>query len=166
MIFKLRVIFTVVIVFISCNATAANVPVKNWQQLRNMLDTLPAIDDSGFVKFDKVEVEAAYPGGDKAWIQFLVQNLDAGIAAKKRAPVGAYTVIIQFIVNKDGTISDFAPLTNHGYGMEDEVIKVLKKSPNWKPAKQNGKTVRAYRKQPVTFQVSEEEKKKKHNKDD
>jgi Gram-negative bacterial TonB protein C-terminal len=161
---KLKIIAIMVYAFFLMSINAAAVTICPSQTF--LQDTLPAIDDSGFVKFDKVEVEAAYPGGDKAWIQFLVQNLDAGIAAKKRAPVGAYTVIVQFIVNKDGTISDITSLTNHGYGMEAEVIKVLKKSPNWKPAKQNGKTVRAYRKQPVTFQVSEEEKKKKRGKDD
>ncbi len=118
------------------------------------------------IVFEKVEIEASYPGGDKAWIRFLQLNLDAGVPAKKKAPVGVYTVVIQFVVDKDGNVSDIKPLTKHGYGMEEEVVSVLKKSTRWKPAVQDGRKVRAYRKQPVTFQVSEEEKKKKRTKDD
>jgi protein TonB len=44
--------------------------------------------------------------------------------------------------------------------MEDEVIRVLKLSPRWKPASQNGRFVKAYRKQPVTFVIEEKGKKR------
>ncbi|MBC7873898.1 MAG: energy transducer TonB, partial [Ferruginibacter sp.] len=44
----------------------------------------------------------------------------------------------------------------HGYGMEEEAIKVIKKGPKWEPAVQNGRQVKAYRKQPITFQVTGE----------
>ncbi len=152
--------------FISLNTSAATTLHKgNWPEIKNRRDTVPE-DDTAIKIFQKVEVEASYPGGDKAWINFLIQNVNAGIAAKKKAPAGAYTVIVQFVVDKDGAVSDITPLTNHGFGMEEEVVKVLKKSPRWKPAIQDGRKVRAYRKQPVTFQVSEEEKKKKRSKDD
>jgi hypothetical protein len=50
-------------------------------------------------------------------------------------------------------ITDIKQLTNHGFGMEDEVIRVISKGPKWNPAIQNGKQVKAYRRQPVTFQV-------------
>jgi hypothetical protein len=74
------------------------------------------------------------------------------------ANAGTYTVIAQFIVHKDGSISDLKTLTNHGHGMEDEVLRVMKKSPNWIPAMQNGHKVAAYRKQPVTFVIAEDPK--------
>ncbi|MEQ1678624.1 MAG: energy transducer TonB, partial [Chitinophagaceae bacterium] len=47
-------------------------------------------------------------------------------------------------------------LTNHGYGMEEEAMRVIKKGPKWTPAVQNGRQVKAYRKQPITFQVQGE----------
>ena len=47
-------------------------------------------------------------------------------------------------------------MTNFGYGMEQEVIRIMKKSPMWTPASQNDKTVKAYRKQPVTFVLEDE----------
>jgi protein TonB len=45
--------------------------------------------------------------------------------------------------------------------MEEEVMRVIKRGPKWIPASQNGRLVKAYRKQPVTFVVMEENKKKK-----
>lgn len=64
-------------------------------------------------------------------------------------------VVVQFIVDQKGTLSDIKALTAHGYGMEQEVIRVLKKSPKWLPAQVNGRKVKAYRKQPITFAVSD-----------
>ncbi len=125
-------------------------------------DTVPdtASDEKLFVK---VDIEASYPGGDNAWRRFLEQNLDAAVPVRKKAPAGYYTVIIQFVVDKTGNVSDIKPLTNHGYGMEDEVIRLLKKSPRWKPASQDSRPVKAYRKQPVTFMVIEEKRKNRRD---
>lgn len=103
--------------------------------------------------FERVEVEASYPGGISEWIKFLQHNLRADVPVNKNAPIGKYTIIMQFVVNKEGTITDIKPLTKFGYGMEEEVTRILKKSGKWNPAIQNGKQVNAYRKQPVTFQV-------------
>lgn len=102
-----------------------------------------------------VEFEATFQGGDVAWKKFLELNLKGDVAAQRGAPAGIYTVWIQFVVDKEGNISDIKPLTNWGYGMEAEVIRLLKKSPKWTPATQNGRPVKAYRKQPVTFQIEE-----------
>lgn len=126
-------------------------------------DSVRADDDAEV--FEKVEVEASFPGGDNAWRRFLEQNLNADVPANRKAPVGAYTVIIQFVVDKEGKISGILPLTGHGFGMEEEVIRILRKAPRWKPAIQDGRNVKAYRKQPVTFMVMEEEKKKRKNRD-
>jgi hypothetical protein len=102
--------------------------------------------------FTKTEVEPKFNGD---WPAFLMKNLNAKIPAINKAPNGTYTVIVQFIVNVDGTLSDMKALTEHGHGMEDEVFRVLKVSPNWLPAVQNGKKVRVYHKQPITFVVTE-----------
>ena len=111
--------------------------------------------------FDKVDVEAKFPGGDAAWRQYLTRTLNAATPVDNGAPAGTYTVMVQFIVSKDGSISDVKALTNHGYGMEKEVIRVIQRGPKWHPAMQDGRQVRAYRKQPVTFMVIDERKKNK-----
>ena len=100
-----------------------------------------------------IEKEAEYPGGHAEWMKFLFKNLKGNIATKKGAPVGSYTVVIRFVVGKEGEIEDITPETNNGFGMEEEVIRVLKKASKWMPATLNGKPLRAYRRQPVTFEV-------------
>ncbi len=106
--------------------------------------------------FTKVENEAEFPGGDGAWRRYLEKNLNANTPVDNGAPEGTYQVIIQFIVSKDGNISDVKALTDHGYGMEAEALKIIKKGPAWKAALQNGRNVNAYRKQPITFLVQEQ----------
>lgn len=120
------------------------------------------------VIFEKPEIEAAFPGGDVIWRKYLERTLNGQIPTDKKAPAGSYTVVVQFKVDKEGKISDVKALTNHGYGMEQEVIRVISMGPKWLPAIQNGRQVVAYRKQPVTFLViknDEPEKKKKKKKD-
>lgn len=106
--------------------------------------------------FEKVEIEATFPGGDAAWKRYLERNLSNFNPADNGAPAGTYTVYVQFVVDKEGAISDVRALTNYGYGMEDQAVKVIKKGPPWTAAIQNGRKVKAYRKQPITFVVQEE----------
>ncbi|MFT4094022.1 MAG: energy transducer TonB, partial [Niabella sp.] len=103
--------------------------------------------------FTKVEVDATYPGN---WRSFLERNLSGEVPVDNGAPPGNYTVIVQFIVDVAGNVSDVKALSNVGYGMEAEAMRVIKKSGKWKPAIQNGREVKAYRKQPITFQVMEQ----------
>lgn len=101
--------------------------------------------------FDKVDIEARFPGDMTGWRRFLEKNLNANVPADNGAPCGMYTVFVQFVVDKLGNVSDIKALTSNGYGMEEEVVKVIKRSGAWTPASQNGRPVKAYRKQPVTF---------------
>jgi hypothetical protein len=134
----------------------AAVPAKTKAQSDTL--TVPGYSDSTDNKiFEKVETEASFPGGDAGWRKYLETNLDANTPVDNGAPMGKYTVYVQFIVNKDGSISDLKPLTNLGYGLEAEVIRIITKGPRWLPAIQNGHQVRAYRKQPVTFVVTTDE---------
>jgi hypothetical protein len=112
--------------------------------------------DTAMGIFEKVDVEASFPGGVKAWRTFLERNLNASAPVDNGAPSGQYLIFVQFIVNKDGSVSNIKPLTRLGYGMEEEVVRIIGKSGSWIPAMQNGKPVKAYRKQPVTFMTSEE----------
>ena len=103
--------------------------------------------------FEQVEKPAEFPGGIEAWRRYLERNLDASIPAKNGAAPGTYTVTTQFIVHEDGSLSDIKALTSHGYDMEGEVIRILKRGPRWVPAEQNGHKVTSYRRQPVTFVI-------------
>lgn len=99
---------------------------------------------------------AEFPGSDNSWQRYLEKNLDANVPVRMNAPAGVYQVKVRFIVSTDGTLEDITPLTSHGYGMENEVIRILKNGPKWTPALRQGRNVRSYRIQPVTFVVQEE----------
>lgn len=100
------------------------------------------------------EREASFPGGEEGWRRFLERKLNEYTPINKGAPPGNYTVLVRFVVNKDGSIEDVKALTNRGYGTEDEVVHLIKKGPKWIPAMRFGQPVKAYRTQPVIFVVS------------
>ncbi len=146
----------------------AKIDVVNQEGIKDLNIQVPVVPDQGKqiveVKkeddenkiFDKVEIEASFPGGDSKWRQYLERNANGQVATDNGAPEGTYTTVVQFVVDKEGNISDVRSLTNHGYGMEEEAMRVIKKGPKWNPAVQNGRQVKAYRKQPITFQVQGE----------
>ena len=105
--------------------------------------------------FTKVEVEAAFPGGEEAWRNYLRKTLNNNTPVDFGAPGGKYTVVVKFVVSKDGSLSDITCENDPGFGMCEEAIRVIKKTKNWTPAIQNGRNVNAYRRQPVTWLVEE-----------
>ncbi|MGH2553615.1 MAG: energy transducer TonB [Chitinophagaceae bacterium] len=144
------------------------IDIKNQEGIKDDKIATPVVIDEGKqiveVKkdedenriFDKVEIEASFPGGDGKWRQYLERNCNGQVATDNGAPEGTYTTMVQFVVDKEGNISDVKALTNHGYGMEQEAMRVIQKGPKWSPAIQNGRQVKAYRRQPITFQVQGE----------
>lgn len=118
---------------------------------------LKEYDSTGNVKtdsvFDRTLEEAAFSGGDEGWRRFLYKNIDIDIASKNKAPNGNHTAIIRFVVNTDGSVIDVTAESDPGYGVAAEVIRVIKLSGKWKPAKKYGKYIKSYRRQPMTFAV-------------
>lgn len=125
---------------------------KNFAQEKVIADTA----DMDTTIFKKVEIEAGFPGGTPAWQKFLERNLNGQVPSDKGASTGLYRVLVQFVVSKEGFVSEVKPLTSLGYGMEQEVVRAIKKSGVWIPAQQSGRFVKAYRTQPVVFMVSAE----------
>ena len=108
------------------------------------------------LKIEQASDEPSFRGGQIQWRKYLEKQLNANIPVDNGAPEGIYTVEIQFDVNVNGFISNVQALTNHGFGMEEEVIELIKKGPKWIPAEQNGEKINATKKQPVTFVVSKD----------
>ncbi len=104
--------------------------------------------------FSRELTSAEFPGGSAGWTKYLRNNLNANTPVDNNAPPGTYTVIIKFTVKKDGSIVDLLQETNHRYGMEQEVMRIIKKGPNWLPAVQFGQKVDCIKRQPATFVVS------------
>ena len=110
--------------------------------------------DSIIVKGSNVEVEPQFDKGVSSWAKFLKKHLDYDTPRFNEAPSGIYKVIIKFTIFADGHLGNFTRLTRFGYGMEDEVIRVLKKSPKWKPYVKNNLPIDSEKTQTVTFTVS------------
>jgi protein TonB len=97
----------------------------------------------------KVEIPSEYPGGLAAWQRFLNRNLRPNDELEG-------TVEVQFIVDKDGNVSEVQALT----GPEElrrEAERVIKKSGKWTPAIQNGHQVKSLKKQPIIFRLEAQE---------
>ena len=137
-------IFLICLIVLSqkCISQQVNDSLKNKDTLKNQSKGLPV---------ERIETEAEFPGGQKKWVRFLEKNIDVNIPDKNGAPKGVYLIKARFIVSKDGSIQSVSASTHFGYGMEEELIRVIKKSPNWIPASQNGRIVNAYRQQSITF---------------
>jgi hypothetical protein len=102
--------------------------------------------------------EAEFPGGNEGWNAFVIQNFNAKVPIRNRAPVGVYKIIISFVVSETGKVIDIKPQTNFGYGMEEEAMRVIRKSPRWSPLILLGEAKKAFRIQPFSFAVTEEKR--------
>jgi protein TonB len=102
--------------------------------------------------FTKVEIESAYPGGSAAWLRYLNKNLRFPDEAVNNEISG--TVVVQFIVDKEGIVSDVEAISGpESGGLREEAARVIKKSGKWTPAIQNGRQVKSYKKQPIVFKM-------------
>ncbi len=95
------------------------------------------VDDNTVYNSAGVEVQAGFPGGKDKWAAFLRNNFvspdEPGLNGK---------VVVSFVVEKDGSLTDIKVLKDLGYGTGKEAERVLRKGPKWNPAVQNGKNVR------------------------
>lgn len=62
-------------------------------------------------------------------------------------------VIVQFVVEKDGSISNASVIRKAGWGMDEEALRVVNNMPTWKPGKQNGKPIRVKYNLPLNFKL-------------
>ncbi len=97
---------------------------------------------------DFAEVMPTYPGGMDALRKFLQRNLNNPEEMEEGEQV---SVQIKFVVDYDGKLQSFVTVKDGGDQFNKEVIRVLKKMPNWVPGKSNGRNVSVYFTIPVKF---------------
>ena len=100
----------------------------------------------------KDEREAQFKSGKNEWVKYLQANLKTDVAVRS---VKGGTVRVLFIINTDGQVSNTKLKKSVEFVLDEEALRVFRNSPPWIPAFQNGKTVRAYRLQPITFFVTQ-----------
>jgi len=107
-------------------------------------------DTAGNIIFTKVEIESEYPGGRAAWDRYLDKNFHYPKPARKAGIQG--TVVVQFIVDRQGSVSDVQAISGPEE-LREEAVRLIKGSKLWTPAIQNGHQVTAYKKQPIEFKL-------------
>lgn len=104
---------------------------------------------------EEVLIEAeqmpSFIGGEDSLYSFLRQRLVYPQLAKENGIEGK--VIVRFIVEKNGKLTNIEILRKMGWGCDEEAIRILKLSPNWIPGKMNGKAVRVIYTLPITFRL-------------
>ena len=115
--------------------------------------TAPA-DDGIRNTSDPLEVMPEPVGGAAAWGKFLQKNLRFPAVAQEQGVSGR--VIMSFIIEKDGSLSNIKVERGAGYGFDEEALRVLKLAKAWKPGIQNGQPVRVRYNIPINFQLSEQ----------
>ena len=96
-----------------------------------------------------VEAYPEFPGGMTAWAKFIQKNLRYPNAAQENDIQGK--VYINFVVEKDGSITDVTVVRGIGYGCDEEAVRVIKKSPKWKAGMQNNSAVRVRYSMPIAY---------------
>lgn len=96
-----------------------------------------------------VEDQASFPGGEAKLYEFIRNNVKYPQLAKETGIEG--TVFVQFVVEKDGTLSNVQALRKIGGGCDEEAIRVVKSMPKWKPGSQRGRNVRCSFTIPIKF---------------
>mgnify|MGYP000053788412 FL=1 len=101
--------------------------------------------------FQVVEEMPEFPGGMAECLKFLGKNIKYPTISQENGVQGK--VIVQFVVNKDGSIVDPVVVRSVDPYLDKEALRVIKTMPKWKPGKQRGKAVRVKYTVPVTFKL-------------
>jgi len=117
-----------------------------------MLMSSDEVDTLGKKIFKPVEVVPSFPGGIQAFFNFLWKNLRYPATARENGIQGK--VVLSFVVERDGSLTDMKVKSGIGGGCDEEAMRVVKLSAPWTPGTQGGKPVRVAYNIPVSFTLS------------
>ncbi len=109
------------------------------------------VDDRRDEAYTYVEEMPSFPGGNDEVMKFIISNITYPEIARRAGVNGR--VMVQYVVEKTGEITNVAVLKGIGAGCDEEAVRVVKMMPNWKPGKQNGKPVRVKMVVPILFRL-------------
>jgi periplasmic protein TonB len=99
-----------------------------------------------------IEVQPEFPGGMQGFSKYVQRNyrtpeVDQDLKGR---------VFVEFVVEKDGSLTDIKVIRDLGFGTGAEAIRMLKSAPRWKPGVQNGKTIRVRYNLPIMLDIKTE----------
>ncbi|WP_158825366.1 M56 family metallopeptidase [Mucilaginibacter lacusdianchii] len=143
--------------------TSGHIPKRNIKQPAESLINKKSlsVNKSGNIEdqhnevFTSAEHTPEFPGGIEKFYQFLGQQIRYPKTARDNNIQGR--VIVTFVVEKDGSLSDVHSLRGPGSGLEEEAVRVIARSPSWIPGVQNGNKVRVQYTVPVLFTMANDD---------
>ena len=109
------------------------------------------VEDDAHVIFEVVENPAEFPGGEAALRRWLSDNIRYPVIAQENGIQGR--VVVQFVVNTDGSIVDIQVVRSVDPSLEREAVRLVQAMPRWKPGEQRGKKVRVRFTLPINFRL-------------
>lgn len=109
-----------------------------------------SIDTSGKI-YSTTEMPPSFPGGQAALMSWISSNLQYPERAQENAIQGS--VIVQFVVNTDGTIEQVSILRGVDNELDNEAVRIVKGMPSWEPGKNFGMIVRSRYRLPISFKL-------------
>lgn len=119
--------------------------------LEDLLTDVPPPDEEPEDILIFAETQPSFPGGVDAFYAYLGKNLDYPRQAKRQGVSGK--VFVEFVVDKDGSLSNIRVAKGIGAGCDEEALRVIKNSPRWNPGKQRGQAVRVRMVVPIIFRL-------------
>jgi protein TonB len=107
------------------------------------------ITEESDVPLVSVDQMPQFPGGEREMLRFIKNNLRYPLSAQENGVQG--TVILNFVVNREGKIVNIKVIKGIGFGCDEESIRVMEKMPAWTPGKQRGQTVLVSFTMPLRF---------------
>ena len=111
----------------------------------------PSVDNTIYDNLSADE-RPQYPGGDAAILQFIAQNLKYPVSAMEQGVQGR--VVVDFVVEKDGSMSDVRVVRSVDSALDKEAVRVVKALSKFTPGTKNGQPVRARYTLPITFRMN------------
>lgn len=97
-------------------------------------------DDADNDVYNMVDQSAKFQDGYNSIIKFVQENIKFPAEAKENNVHGR--LMVSVVVEKDGSLSDITVKKGLGYGLDEEIVRIIKMMPKWQPAQHKGKTVR------------------------
>lgn len=140
---------TAVTVYVSVYANPLSTTVSFKVSSYELLSQKKVADNSPI--YEKADIMPSFPGGEAAIEKYLSENIKYPKIARENGVEGS--VIVSFIVERDGTLSNIRTERSVDPLLDKEANRVILSMPRWKPGKKNGNEVRVRYKLPVTFRL-------------
>ncbi|WP_207429203.1 energy transducer TonB [Pedobacter sp. SYSU D00535] len=109
------------------------------------------VEDNSVHDFASIEVQPSFPGGMDKFYSWVGKNYNYPAAAREQGVSGR--IIVSFVVEKDGSLTDVKALRDLGMGTGEEAVRMLKRAPKWSPGIQNGRPVRVQYTLPIMLNL-------------